>query len=142
MLSEANLRDDLNQLLETDDASRWIVQQPTGLELWVTVHPRSNPAENFQARLLWTEYPGRPPSLKFRDPVSGRLDLVHAWPVVPGFRPTSFDACVNWVEEGFIAHPEWRNCPRNRWNGTGNALLRVVSQVQELLDWHYKGRAP
>ena len=79
--------------------------------------------------------------LKFRDPETGRLDMKIAWPQVPGFRPDTLDACVNWVQEGFITHPEWRNDPKTRWDGSGNALLRILEQIQELLDWHFGGRA-
>lgn len=142
MLSELNLTDDLAEILgDPSTSKRWVIERPMPMELWITMSPKSNLEECFQARLLWTSYPEQPPSLKFRDPETGRLDMKIAWPQVPGFRPDTLDACVNWVQEGFITHPEWRNDPKTRWDGSGNALLRILEQIQELLDWHFGGRA-
>jgi hypothetical protein len=100
----------------------------------------SGSAEVFQARLLWTEYPGQPPSLKFRDPATGRLDLPTAWPIVRGFRPASLDACVSWCAEGFNLHPEWRTDPKLRWVPHGNVLLKVLRILQGELDEFFQGR--
>lgn len=142
MLSEANLTDDLAEILDDPPTSnRWIIERPSPMEFLVTMSPQSNPQEKFQLRLLWTEYPGQPPSVKFRDPETGSLMLKKSWPMAPGFRPDSLDTCVNWSQEGFNTHKEWRNDPKIRWDTAGNALLRVLQQVQELLDWHYGGRA-
>jgi hypothetical protein len=113
---------------------------PRDLEVLAMMSPESAPTERFQARLLWTRYPDDPPSLKFRDPSTGRLDLPQAWPIVRGFRPQSLDACVNWCSEGFALHPEWKADPRLKWNPNGNRLLFVLRQVQEELDDHFQGR--
>ena len=102
--------------------------------------PAQAPGEVFQARLLWTVYPGQPPSLKFRDPATGRLDLPTAWPIVRGFRPQSLDACVNWCLEGFGLHPEWRTDPRYTWDSRGNVLLKVLRILQDELDHYFQGR--
>lgn len=140
-LSRLNLDEDYQKVLGCRYSQRWALERADhALEVWATVWPAGCPEEKFQARLLWTDYPQQPPSFKFRDPVTGRLDLPSAWPQVRGFRPTSFDACVNWCLEGFSLHPEWRDDPRLRWDSRGNALLRVLSTLQEELDNDFHGR--
>jgi hypothetical protein len=139
-LSELNLNDDFQQVLNTEDAGRWELEKPAPLEVWCSMSSSRLPAEMFQVRLLWQSYPGHAPSLKFRDSASGRLDLPQAWPVLPGFRPTSLDACVNWCAEGLKLHPEWQKDPRYAWDSNGNVLLRVLRTLQEELDEHCQGR--
>lgn len=139
-LSELNLREDFEKALLVPEASRWKLQMPGPLENWCALGPGGAPAEEFQARLLWTVYPDQPPSLKFRDPDTGRLDLPSAWPKVRGFRPPSLDACVNWTLEGFNLHPEWRNDARYRWDPRGNRLLFVLRTLQSELDDYFEGR--
>jgi len=138
--SKLNFRDDFEEVKGVSESARWQLEMPGDLEVFVTLSPASSPNEDFQARLLWARYPDDPPSLKFRDPSTGRLDLPQAWPVVRGFRPQSVDACVNWCLEGFALHPEWKTDPRFRWNLSGNPLLRVLRQIQEELDDHFQGR--
>jgi len=139
-LSELNLQEDYEQVLLCDDAVRWKLEKPEPLEVWSTMSPASHPDESFQARWLWSLYPDEAPSLKFRDPVTGRLDMPTAWPQVRGFRPTNLDACVNWCLEGFSAHPEWKNDPKYRWDHRGNVLLKVLRILQGELDGHFQGR--
>lgn len=142
-LSELNLDEDFRRVLAMPDAARWGLEKPARLEVWAMMGPASKPAERFQARLLWREYPGdAPPSLKFRDPATGRLDLASAWPKIRGFRPTSFDACVNYCAEGFALHPEWKNDPRYRWISNGNVLLKILRILQDEFDNHYEERHP
>lgn len=140
-MSLMNLEEDLREVLECD-ARRWTIERKVdSLEVLASMSPQGAPQEGFQVRLLWGKYPGDPPSLKFRDPETGRLDLVKAWPNFPGARPQSFDTCVNYSAEGFGLHPEWRNDPANRWDPKGNPLLRVLRTLQEQLDFHFGGRA-
>ena len=139
-LSHLNLRDDFAEAGDAPEASRWELEMPSDLEVLVTLSPAPDLNEKFQARLLWTRYPDCPPSLKFRDPKTGRFDMPQAWPVVRGFRPQSLDACVNWCAEGFALHPEWKNDARYQWNPSGNGLLWVLRQLQQELDEHYQGR--
>ncbi len=139
-LSALNLKDDFEEAAGVSDAISWKLEMPSALEVFATMSPASQPGEMYQARLLWTKYPDEAPSLKFRDPTSGRLDLPQAWPIARGFRPQSLDACVNWSAEGFVLHPEWRNDSRWKWNSNGNPLLWVLRQLQEELDNHYQGR--
>lgn len=141
-LSALGLKEDFEKVARTTDAACWDLQLPAPLEVWAMMHPASHPDERFQARLLWNLYPDQPPSLKFRDPATGRLDVSAAWPVVPGFRPSNLDACVNWCLEGQNLHPEWRNDPKYRWDPRGNVLLKVLRILQEQLDEHYGGRHP
>jgi hypothetical protein len=141
-LAALNLEDDYQEVLAADCAARWMLWKPAALEVWATVYPARAPSDLFQARLLWRVYPGEPPSVKFRDPALGRLDLTSAWPQVRGFRPTSFDTCVNWSLEGFALHPEWRSDLRFRWDDRGNVLLKVLTYLQNELDDHYQGRHP
>jgi hypothetical protein len=138
-LSTLNLSDDFEKVLGCPDAARWKLEKAAALEVLVSLSPASHKDDVFQARLLWTEYPEQPPSLKFRDP-TGCLDLATAWPQVRGLRPPSLDACVNWCAEGFALHPEWRNDPKLRWVSHGNVLLKVLRILQEELDDHYQGR--
>lgn len=141
-LSELNLQEDFEQALATLDASRWEVEKAGPLEVWVTLSPVGAPDERFQARLLWDAYPGEAPSLKFRDPGTGRLDLPGAWPRARGFRPGNLDACTNWCKEGLSLHPEWRTDSRYRWDPRGNVLLKVLRTLQEELDYTFGGRGP
>ncbi len=139
-LSALNLKDDFEEAAGVSDAISWKLEMPSALEVFATMSPAGQPCEMYQARLLWTKYPDEAPSLKFRDPLSGRLDLPQAWPIARGFRPQSLDACVNWCAEGFVLHPEWRNDSRWKWNSNGNPLLWVLRQLQEELDNHCQGR--
>lgn len=140
-LSILNFEDDFQEALDTPDAARWALEKPRDMEVWVTMSPAGHLQENFQARLLWSRYPDEPPSLKFRDPATGRLDLSWAWPQVRGFRPGSLDACVNWTLEGMNLHAEWRNDARYRWDPRLNPLLKVLRRLQEELDEYFQGRA-
>jgi len=138
--SRLNLRDDFQEATEVADAAKWKLELSAEFEVFATMSPVTAPGEQFQARFVWSKYPDEAPSLKFREPTSGRLDIPQAWPVVRGFRPQSLDACVNWCSEGFALHPEWRTDPRWKWNSSGNPLLWVLRQLQEELDHYYGGR--
>jgi hypothetical protein len=139
-LSALNLQEDFTKTLACSDAARWKLEKAGPLEVLASLSPAGHPNEVFQARLLWSVYPGQPPYLKFRDPATGSLGLPTAWPQVRGFRPTSLDACVSWCAEGFNLHPEWRNDPKYRWDSRGNILLKVLRILQEEMDDHYQGR--
>lgn len=139
-LSKLNLQDDFAEAGQVPEASRWKLEIREELEILVTMSSAKAPGEAFQARLKWNKYPEQAPSLKFRDPATGRIDLPQAWPQARGFRPQSLDACVNWCAEGFQLHPEWKNDSRWRWNPSGNPLLWVLRQLQEELDEYFQGR--
>lgn len=139
-LSELNLNDDFHQIIGMEEAARWKLEKPGPLEVWCTMFSTREPDEMYQVRLLWQSYPGEAPSMKFREPATGRLDVPGAWPRVPGFRPTSLDACVNWCAEGLTLHPEWKKDLRYSWNPNGNVLLKVLRILQEQLDERCEGR--
>lgn len=141
-LSALNLQADYDVVLTTADAARWVLEKPGTLEVLVVMSSASAPAEKFQARFLWGAYPDDAPSMKFRDPRTGRLDLPTAWPKIRGFRPDSLDACVNWCLEGFALHPEWRQDARFRWTTDWNPLLKVLRTLQSEFDDHFTGRHP
>ena len=135
-----NFEDDLKAASETTDAARWSFDRRGDLELWATVSPASHPSDRFIARLYWPDYPGdRPPSVKFVDPSTGRLDVPKAWPTANGFRPASLDICANWTAEGFTIHPEWGQT-EHRWTSRGNIILKVMRILQGELDTSYGGR--
>ncbi len=140
-LDELSFESDLAAVLASTAARRWTIEKAGPLGVHVTLSPELAPKEMFQARLVWSTYPGGLPSLKFRDPATGRLDLASAWPRVRGFRPQSFDACVNWCAEGVALHPEWKTDPKWRHDSTGNPLLRTLATLQGEMDIHYEGRA-
>jgi hypothetical protein len=135
-----SLKQDLEELAGVEDADRWVIETPADLEVLVMLSPKSAVTDKFQTRLLWSKYPDEAPSLKFRDPETGRLDMPQAWPLVRGFRPQNLDACVNYCQEGFALHPEWKTDPRFAWNPSGNRLLWLLRTLQEELDNHYQGR--
>ena len=139
-LSRLNLQEDFEKVLSCEDSLRWELEKPGPLEVWASLYPTGDPKEVFQARLLWRVYPDEAPSMKFRDPLTGRLDIATAWPVVRGFRPANLDACVNWCLEGLNLHPEWKSDPRFRWDPRGNVLLRVLRTLQDELDNEFQGR--
>lgn len=139
-LSVLCLEADFAEIVASPESSRWTLTLGDQREVLVTMSPSSVPNERFHARLFWNEYPGTPPSLKFRDPATGNLNNPRAWPQCPGFRPTALDACVNWTFEGQGLHPEWRNSSATRWNPDGNALFRVLCILQDTLDHSYSGR--
>ncbi len=141
-LSELNMAEDFEKARSVPDADRWQLVKAGPLEVWATMSSQRAPDAWFQARLLWGSYPGDPPSLKFRDPGTGRLDLPTAWPKVRGFRPQNLDACVNWCQEGFQLHPEWKTDARYRWESHGNVLLKVLRILRDELDNVFEGRYP
>lgn len=140
-LSAICLDRDFAEIVSQPEYSGWDLKQGpcSSLEVFATMSSRRAPQEHFFVRLLWSEYPG-PPSLKFRDPATDRLDNPRAWPRCPGFRPTSLDACVSWTAEGHALHPEWRNAPATRFDCSGNALFRVLCILQDTLDFSFEGR--
>lgn len=139
-LSKINLEQDFERAKLVEDAASWELEKASDLEVWAKMHSITAPEEVFQARLLWDVYPENPPSLKFRDPETGRLDVFTAWPILPGFRPTSLDACVNYCREGFSLHPEWKTDPRFKWSPKGNALLSVLRILQDEFNYLFGGR--
>jgi hypothetical protein len=140
-VSAINLADDLAEARTTRDATRWKIHHVAPDVVLVTMSPKDHPDEKFYSRWTWTVYPANPPSLKFQEIATGRLDVTNAWPMFPGSRPSSFDTCVNWTAEGFGLHAEWKSDSNYRWMSNGNVLLKVLRILQEKLDDDYQGRS-
>lgn len=142
--SRLNLADDQPQVEEfLVEFGGELLQRPEDVNegvYWLTVRPRSAPAEIYIARIAWTRYPGAAPSVKFADGVGGSLSILKAWPQCKGYRPGNFDICKPFTAEGFAVHPEWRT-GAHAWPTTGNPFLFVVSQIQDDLNDSYQGRA-
>ncbi len=107
---------------------------------WLTMRPRSAPADIYFVCLTWTSYPHQAPSVKFADNVGGSLTVTTAWPNITGYRPSSFDICKPFAAEGFALHPDWQRGPE-AWPITGNPFFWVAETLQGDLDLHYGGRA-
>lgn len=106
----------------------------------LSMRPLSAPEERYYPRLQWMAYPYEAASIKFADRVGGSLGVVTAWPIIPGYRPQSFDICKPMCAEGYALHPEWRTGP-DAWPTDGNPFLWVVELIQYDLDNQYGGRA-
>lgn len=131
--------DDWNSLRDATDASRWELGRGSAMEVFATMRPVGSPAEAFSARLAWTMYPGVP-SIKFREPATGRLDVPTAWPTGGPFRPAACCICANYTAEGFQMHIEWVDDPRFRWTNDGNVIVKALRLLQDDLDQFFAGR--
>jgi hypothetical protein len=107
---------------------------------WLTMHPTAAPQETFYARIAWTSYPDAPPSIKFADAIDGRLDLTSAWPIIPGYRPGSYDICQPFTAEAYVVHPEWATGPE-AWPSDGNPFEWVVGRLLHDMCDRYEGRS-
>lgn len=106
-------------------------QDPPGL-YWATLQPRNRERAPFTARLLWTVYPFRPPSLLFARAIGEPTGERTAWPAAPGYRAPN-DVCKPFTAEGQGLHREWATGP-HAWPGTGNVFLYVLEIVQGDID--------
>jgi len=132
--------EDLVATEATEDVAQWKIERGKSQEVFVTMRSIMDPDNRYQARLAWIRYADDAPSLKFQNAATGSLTDATAWPIVRGFRPTTFDACVNYSAEGFVLHPEWQRDPKLRWRPDGNMVLKVLRILQAELDEYYSGR--
>lgn len=99
---------------------------------WAVIQPRSAEATLFIARLAWTVYPSRPPSVTFAQAVGADNGGPAAWPAAGGYgAPTQ--VCKPFTAEGQALHPEWATGP-HAWSDTGNPFLHVVETIQGDID--------
>lgn len=136
------LRADFDRLpvvTDREPADTWSAELVRALEVWVTFTPSNHTTERFCARLAWDRFPDHAPSVLFRDPATGRLDVPDAWPTGGPFRPMA-GLCVNYTREGFAMHPEWVSDARLRWRTDGNVLQKVIRLMQDSFDHEYAGR--
>ncbi|GLZ32029.1 hypothetical protein Lesp02_42170 [Lentzea sp. NBRC 105346] len=99
---------------------------------WIMMQARGQSGEPFIARLVWTVYPLRPPSLLFADSVGGATNRPASWPSAAGYRAPN-DVCKPFTAEGQALHPEWATGP-HAWRASGNPFLYVVETVQGDID--------
>jgi hypothetical protein len=123
------------------EAGRWELERDDDvpLGLFVTLHPISNPAERYRARIRWNDYFGAF-SLKFVNFKTGSITDPAAWPQCFGFRPTSFDACLPWTAEGQALHPEWRTSGNQSFPAIEAPMQYALLRLQLSLDSTYQGR--
>jgi hypothetical protein len=108
-------------------------QDPDGL-YWVVLQPRNRERSPFTARVCWTVYPSRPPSLLFAPAIGQPTNVRSAWPDAPGYRAQQNDVCKPFTAEGQALHKaEWATGP-HAWRGTGNPFLYVIETVQSDID--------
>ncbi|MGW1966228.1 hypothetical protein ACWCPD_38945 [Streptomyces sp. NPDC001935] len=107
-------------------------EDPDGL-FWAEVRPRNQERAAFVARIQWTVYPGRPPSLVFVESVGASPGAQSAWPAAGGYRPSPGDVCKPFTAEGQQLHAEWNAGP-HAWHGDGNPFLYVVQNLQDDID--------
>ena len=142
-LAELCLGDDLLEAQRVSVDAGWKITctETTTLEVELA---SAIDGQGYSLRLIWPEYPHQPPSITCFDPATGQVEVPSAWPKCAGFRPGNWDLCLPLSAEGFVAHPEWRRDPSKRWNADGNALLRVLDELQTILNStsHYRGRMP
>jgi hypothetical protein len=101
---------------------------PPGL-YWAVVQPTESGTEPFIARVLWTVYPDRPPSLLFATEVGGPTNVTCAWPSATGYRAPN-DICKPFTAEGQGLHAEWATGAQ-AWRSEGNPFAYVMQNVQD-----------
>ena len=107
---------------------------------WITFTPKKVPSQRYIARYEWFAYPYEPASIKFVLKIRGSLTETGAWPVMNGYRPTSFDICRPMCREGYMTHQEWRQ-GTTAWPTEGNPFLWVVQTMQHHFNHDYQGRS-
>jgi hypothetical protein len=104
---------------------------PPGL-YWAVIQPGAPDTAVFVARVLWTVYPDRPPSLLFATAVGEPTNVASAWPAAQGYR-APVDVCKPFTAEGQALHREWAGGP-HAWRSEGNPFLYVIETVQADID--------
>lgn len=132
------------ELLEVQclpEARRWVIERDKDVPLGILsiMHSCKAPTELYKARIRWGDYFG-PFSLKFLNLQTGSETDPTAWPVCPGFRPTSLDACLPITLEGHKLHPEWMSSPVNSFPTVDAPMHFALLQVQYILDTGYSNR--
>jgi hypothetical protein len=104
---------------------------PVGL-YWAAIQPAAVDSAPFTARILWSVYPDRPPSVLFADEIGGQTSTVAAWPAANGYRAPN-DICKPFTAEGQALHAEWA-AGNHRWRTDGNPFLFVIETMQDDID--------
>lgn len=101
---------------------------PPGL-YWAVIAPVEPGTSPLVARIQWTVYPDRPPSVLFATEVGGPTDVMSAWPAATGYRAPA-DICKPFTAEGQGLHAEWATGP-HAWSTRGNPFLYVIENLQD-----------
>lgn len=104
---------------------------PIGL-YWAVIQPAAAHSAPFIARVLWSVYPDRPPSVLLADEIGGQTSTVTAWPAANGYRAPN-DICKPFTAEGQALHAEWAE-GIHRWRTDGNPFLYVIETMQDDID--------
>lgn len=133
--------EELASLRELPEARRWTIERDKDVPLGITalIYSIKDPAELYLARLRWPNY-FKPASLKFLSRKTGSDTDPTAWPIVRGFRPTSFDACVSYTLEGHGLHPEWSNSPSTAYPKVDRPMQYTLLRLQSEIDMYYERR--
>lgn len=94
---------------------------------WAVLQPDAPGTEPFIARIQWSVYPDRPPSILFADKVGGQTSTVSAWPAANGYRAPN-DVCKPFTAEGHALHIEW-GTGHHRWRPEGNPWLFIIETM-------------
>lgn len=131
----------LEDVLDLPEASRWTLERDDSvpLGLFVTTHPRTEPARLYRARFRWSDL-YKAPSLKFIDLQTGSDGVPEAWPRCHGFRPGSLDACLPWTAEGHALHPDWATSGTNAFPKVDAPVQFALMMLQVTLDTTFQGR--
>jgi hypothetical protein len=137
----ALFEEELLEVRNLPEFYRWNLERDSSvpLGLFVVMHPKSDPTEQYKSHLRWSGL-FAPPSLKFVDLSSGAENIPSAWPRCFGFRPTNLDACLPWTAEGQALHPEWANSMKNSFPKVDAPLQFALLNIQASLDKSYSGR--
>ncbi|MFG1955579.1 hypothetical protein [Micromonospora sp. NPDC048830] len=103
-------------------------EDPAGL-YWAVIQPTAPGSTQFVARIFWTVYPHRPPSLLFAPAIGQPTSDARGWPAASGYRAPN-DICKPFTAEGQALHVEWATGP-HAWRNTGNPFLFVVENLVE-----------
>ncbi|HCT80363.1 MAG TPA: hypothetical protein DGG94_01025 [Micromonosporaceae bacterium] len=96
---------------------------------WAVIQPTAPTHAQFTARIGWTVYPQRPPSVLFAPAVGQPTSDSKGWPAANGYRAPN-DICKPFTAEGQALHAEWAIGP-HAWRNTGNPFLYVVENLVE-----------
>ncbi|MDE3073961.1 MAG: hypothetical protein KGJ86_00905 [Chloroflexota bacterium] len=140
--TQLNLAQDVPAVIEFLQENDGTLTQDETLEgvYWLKLRPRTALEEWYFVKSVWARYPHRPPSVRFATAVNGDLNSTKAWPLIPGYRPSSFDICKPFTAEGYALHSDWKTGP-SAWPTSGNPFLWVVQTLQFDLDNSYGGRS-
>lgn len=140
--AELNLAKDLEEVRVVAVQAGWEINAPSSLTVEISMRS-SIDRERYWLRFRSLGYPDQPPSIVCVDKSSGNHQVRSAWPQCAGFRADPYwDLCLPLSVEGFNTHSEWRNDAQKRWNPSGNPMLRVLDEIQLLLNdpTKYSGR--